>query len=163
MEATYSRLGVYVHAPWRVVVRAARSRIAKQHRHDPALKQARKRFYCRNVWPAMPGISISSARSGSDVRSEPILHPPLHAIASPAGPAAGGTFACARSTGARADERAFRENIAALALTRRTEIDVLICKLTRQESAIAAFRRRHGIEPALGDREATACTMTIDG
>jgi hypothetical protein len=45
MEATYSRLGVYVHAPWRVVVRAARSRIAKQHRHDPALKQARKRFY----------------------------------------------------------------------------------------------------------------------
>jgi hypothetical protein len=26
-------------------VRAARSRIAKQHRHDPALKQARKRFY----------------------------------------------------------------------------------------------------------------------
>jgi hypothetical protein len=31
MEATYSRLGVYVHA--------------KQHRHDPALKQARKRIY----------------------------------------------------------------------------------------------------------------------
>jgi AraC-like DNA-binding protein len=47
----------------------------------------------------------------------------------------------------RADERAFRENIAALALTRRTEIDALIRKLTRQESAIAAFRRRHGIEP----------------
>jgi len=63
----------------------------------------------------------------------------------------------------RADERAFRENIAALALTRRAEIDTLIRKLTRQESAIAAFRRRHGIEPALGDREATACTMTIDG
>ncbi|MGO4716014.1 hypothetical protein [Bradyrhizobium sp. 2TAF24] len=62
----------------------------------------------------------------------------------------------------RADERAFRENIAALALTRRAEIDALIRKLTRQESAIAAFRRRHGIEPALGDREATACTMTID-
>jgi hypothetical protein len=26
-------------------VRAARSRIAKQLRHDPALRQARKRFY----------------------------------------------------------------------------------------------------------------------
>jgi hypothetical protein len=63
----------------------------------------------------------------------------------------------------RADERAFRENIAALALTRRAEIDALIRKLTRQESAIAAFRRRHGIEPAPGDREATACTMTIVG
>jgi hypothetical protein len=24
MEATYSQLGVHVHAPWRVVVRAAR-------------------------------------------------------------------------------------------------------------------------------------------
>lgn len=46
MEAIYARLGVYVHAPWRAVVRAARSRIAKQHRHDPAPKQARKRFYC---------------------------------------------------------------------------------------------------------------------
>src|SRR5258708_12624884 len=53
----------------------------------------------------------------------------------------------------RADERAFRENIVALALTRRTEIDALIRKFTRQESAIAAFRQRHGIEPALGDRE----------
>jgi hypothetical protein len=61
----------------------------------------------------------------------------------------------------RADERAFRENIAALALTRRAEIDALTRKLTRQESAIAAFRRRHQIEPALGDREATGCTMTI--
>ena len=45
MEATYSRLGVYVYAPWRVVVRAARSRIAKQHRRDPALRQPRKGFY----------------------------------------------------------------------------------------------------------------------
>ncbi len=63
----------------------------------------------------------------------------------------------------RADERAFRENIAALALTRRAEIDALTRKLTRQESAIAMFRRSHGIEPALGDREATACTTTIDG
>jgi hypothetical protein len=45
MEATYSRLGVHVHAPWRAVVRAARSRIAKQHRRDPALKQPRKGFY----------------------------------------------------------------------------------------------------------------------
>lgn len=63
----------------------------------------------------------------------------------------------------RADERAFRENITALALTRRTEIDALIRKLTRQERAIATFRRRHGIEPALGDQEATACRMTIDG
>jgi hypothetical protein len=63
----------------------------------------------------------------------------------------------------RADERAFRENIAALALTRRAEIDALIRKLTRQEDAIAMFRRRHGIEPALGDPEATGCTMTIGG
>ena len=63
----------------------------------------------------------------------------------------------------RADERAFRENIAALALTRRAEIDALARKLTRPESAIAMFRRRHGIEPALGDREATACTTTSDG
>jgi hypothetical protein len=47
MEAIYSRLGVHVHASWRAVVRAARSRIAKQHRHDPALRQARKRFYCK--------------------------------------------------------------------------------------------------------------------
>ena len=36
-------------------------------------------------------------------------------------------------------------------------------KLTRQESAIAMFRRRHGIEPALGDREATGWTTTIGG
>ena len=63
----------------------------------------------------------------------------------------------------RADERAFRENIAALALTRRAEIDALARKLTRQESAIAMFRRRHGIEPALGDREATGWTTTIGG
>ena len=62
-----------------------------------------------------------------------------------------------------ADERAFRENIAALALTRRAEIDALARKLTRQESAIAMFRRRHGIEPALGDREATGWTTTIGG
>lgn len=63
----------------------------------------------------------------------------------------------------RAGKRAFRENIAVLALTRRAEIDALIRKLTRQESAIAAFRRRHGIEPALGDRKATTRAMTIDG
>jgi hypothetical protein len=63
----------------------------------------------------------------------------------------------------RADERAFRENIVALALARRAEIDALTRKLTRQESAIAMFRRRHGIEPALGDREAPGCTMTIGG
>lgn len=63
----------------------------------------------------------------------------------------------------RVDERAFRENIAALALTRRAEIDALIRKLTRQEDAIAMFRRRHGIKPALGDPEATGCTLTIGG
>ena len=61
----------------------------------------------------------------------------------------------------RADERAFRENIAALALTRRAEIDALTRKLTRQESAIAMFRRSHGIEPALGDREATGWTKSL--
>jgi hypothetical protein len=69
----------------------------------------------------------------------------------------------ASSRWTRADERAFRENIAALALTRRAEIDALARKLTRQESAIATVRRHHGIESAHGDREAPGCTMTIGG
>lgn len=47
----------------------------------------------------------------------------------------------ATSRWTRADERAFRENIAALALTRRYEIDALIRKLTRQEDAITAFQQ----------------------
>jgi hypothetical protein len=111
----------------------------------------------------MPGINISSARSGSDVRSEPI-HSPLPFTQSRRLPGllpAGHSRAPVRQE--PLDERAFRENIAALALTRRAEIDALIHKLTRQESAIAGFRRRHGIEPALGDREATGWTTTIGG
>jgi hypothetical protein len=52
------------------------------------------------------------------------------------------------STWTRADERAFRDTIAALTLARRSEIDTLVRKIMRQESAIAARRRRHGIEPA---------------
>jgi hypothetical protein len=58
---------------------------------------------------------------------------------------------------------AFSENIAALALTRRVEIDALMRKITRQESAIAMLRRCHGIEPTLEDREATGWTTTIAG
>ena len=45
MYATYSRLGVHVFASWRDVVRAARTRIARRHRRDTAMREARKRFY----------------------------------------------------------------------------------------------------------------------
>jgi hypothetical protein len=44
------------------------------------------------------------------------------------------------STWTRADERTFRENIAALTLIRYAQIDALRSKLARQESAVAAFR-----------------------
>jgi hypothetical protein len=46
MQATYERLRVHAFASWRDVVRAANGRIAKQHRRAPAMKEARKRFYC---------------------------------------------------------------------------------------------------------------------
>ena len=46
MQATYERLRVHAFASWRDVVRAANGRIAKKHRRAPAMKEARKRFYC---------------------------------------------------------------------------------------------------------------------
>lgn len=46
MQATYERLRVQAFASWRDVVRAANGRIAKKHRRAPAMKEARKRFYC---------------------------------------------------------------------------------------------------------------------
>ena len=61
------------------------------------------------------------------------------------------------STWTRADERAFRDTIAALTLARRSEIDTLVRKIMRQESAIAALRRRHGIEPAGMYETASSC------
>lgn len=46
MQATYERLLVHAFASWRDAVRAANGRIAKKHRRAPAMKEARKRFYC---------------------------------------------------------------------------------------------------------------------
>ena len=46
MQGTYDRLRVHAFASWRDVVRAANGLIAKKHRRAPALKEARKRFYC---------------------------------------------------------------------------------------------------------------------
>ena len=46
MQGTYERLRVHAFASWRDVVRAANGRIAKKHRLAPAMKEARKRFYC---------------------------------------------------------------------------------------------------------------------
>ena len=46
MQATYERLRVHAFASWRDVVRAANGHIAKKHRRAPAMKEARKRFYC---------------------------------------------------------------------------------------------------------------------
>ncbi len=45
MQAIYDRLHMHVSAPWRDVVRAARGRIAANHRRPPAMKETRKRFY----------------------------------------------------------------------------------------------------------------------
>jgi hypothetical protein len=44
-QATYGRLGVHVFASWRAVVRAANSRIAREHRHSAAMREARKQLY----------------------------------------------------------------------------------------------------------------------
>jgi hypothetical protein len=49
------------------------------------------------------------------------------------------------STWTPADERAFKENVAALRFERRGEVDALSRKLARQTGAIAAFRVRHRI------------------
>lgn len=45
MQGAYDRLRVHVFASWRDVVRAANTRIARKHRRDLAMKEARKRFY----------------------------------------------------------------------------------------------------------------------
>ena len=45
MQGTYDRLHIHVFASWRDVVRAAKTRIARKHRRDPAMREARKRFY----------------------------------------------------------------------------------------------------------------------
>ncbi len=45
MQGAYDRLRVHVFASWRDVVRAANTRIAKRYRCDPAMREARKRFY----------------------------------------------------------------------------------------------------------------------
>jgi len=48
-----------------------------------------------------------------------------------------------------ADERLLQQHLAELALARRSEIDALIGKLDRQETAIAKLRRRNRV-PAAG-------------
>jgi len=45
MLGTYHRLNVTIHDDWRAVIRAARGRIAKKARRDPARRADRKRFY----------------------------------------------------------------------------------------------------------------------
>jgi hypothetical protein len=47
-----------------------------------------------------------------------------------------------------ADEHLFQQHLAELALTRRGEIDALVRKLDRQETAIAEFRRRNRVSAA---------------
>ena len=50
------------------------------------------------------------------------------------------------STWTRVDECMFREAMTVLTLARRSEIDALIRKITRQESAAATLRQRLGIK-----------------
>lgn len=45
MFGTYERLNVHVCAPWQSVVRAARTKINKNARRDPAMREKRKQFY----------------------------------------------------------------------------------------------------------------------
>ena len=45
MYGTYLRLGVTVWASNREVIRAARRKLTPSARHDPAKREARKRFY----------------------------------------------------------------------------------------------------------------------
>lgn len=46
MYGTYLRLNITVHDGWRVVVRAAARKLTRRALRDPALREARKRFYC---------------------------------------------------------------------------------------------------------------------
>lgn len=45
MYCTYLRLGVTVHDSDRAVIRAARRKLTREARRDPARREARKRFY----------------------------------------------------------------------------------------------------------------------
>ena len=45
MYATYLRLDILVWDSTRTVIRAARTRLARVARRDPAKREARKRFY----------------------------------------------------------------------------------------------------------------------
>ncbi len=45
MYGTYLRLGVRVWASDRTVIRAARRKLTRSARRDPAKREARKRFY----------------------------------------------------------------------------------------------------------------------
>ena len=45
MHGTYLRLGVTVWASDRTVIRAARRKLTRSARRDPAKREARKRFY----------------------------------------------------------------------------------------------------------------------
>lgn len=45
MHASYLRLDVHVLAGWLAVVRAAAGMIRRKARRDPAMREARKRFY----------------------------------------------------------------------------------------------------------------------
>ena len=45
MHGTYLRLGVTVWASDRTVIRAARRKLTRSARRDPAKRDARKRFY----------------------------------------------------------------------------------------------------------------------
>ena len=60
--------------------------------------------------------------------------------------AKGRQFGQGRSTWTNADERVFRNNVATLTFARRADIEALNRKLSRQERAIADFRRRLGLE-----------------
>ena len=50
-----------------------------------------------------------------------------------------------RSTWSHADEQLYRATLSELNFSRHREVDGLLRKLARQDAAIAAFRRRHGL------------------
>ncbi len=52
------------------------------------------------------------------------------------------------SSSTSADERLFQQHLAELALARRGEIDALIGKLERQETAITEFQSRNRVSAA---------------
>ena len=50
-----------------------------------------------------------------------------------------------RSTWSQADEELYQATLSKLTFSRHREVDGLSRKLARQDAAIAAFRRRHGL------------------